>query len=136
MAFNKFQYEKLRAKRHANRIKQKQEIYEIKHSNDPERKKPAYNKLLVAFIFMDCFAIQVFIMVMMWIMKDMSQIGGLIGLIGTLFIQGISLISYNDKAKAENTSGGIVYQNMIQNFMNNTVNKMSDDSSDSEDAVG
>ena len=136
MAFNRYQYEKLRAKRHANKVKHKQEIYAIRHANDPERKKPTYGKLLVAFIFIDCLIIQAFIMLMMWTMKDMSQIGSLIGLIGTLFVQGISLISYNRKSQAENTQGGIVYQNMIQTFMSNPTNQMADNDTDSEDAVG
>lgn len=132
MAFNRYQYEKLRAKRHANMVKHRNEVYEIRHSNDPEKKKPAYSKLLVAFIFVDCLIIQTFIMLMIYTMKDMSQIGSLIGLIGTLFVQGISLISYNSKAVKENTVGGIVYQNMIQTHEN----QMADTDEEVDDAVG
>ena len=134
MAFNKYQYDKLRAKRHANKVKRKQEIYEIRHSNDPERKKPAYSKLLVAFIFIDCLVIQVFIMRMIAKTGDMTQISSLIGLIGTLFVQGMSLISYNAKSAKENSAQGIIYEMAMKDSGDQITNNMSDDIDD--DAVG
>ena len=134
MAFNRYQYAKIRAKRHAMNVKRKQEIYEIRHSNDPERRKPAYSKLLVAFIFIDCLVIQVFIMRMIAKTGDMTQISSLIGLIGTLFVQGMSLISYNAKSAKENSAQGIIYEMAMKDSNDQITNNMSDDIDD--DAVG
>ncbi len=116
--FNEYEFNKLRAKRHAEKVKQRQEIYEIRHSNDGERKKPAYGKLLVAFIFIDCLIIQGFIMATIWETKDTSHLSSLVSLIGTLAVQAISLISYNSKSAKENTSGGIVYETALLNLEN------------------
>lgn len=134
MAFNRYQYEKIRAKRHAMNVKRKQEIYEIRHSNDPEKRKPAYSKLLVAFIFIDCLFIQGFIMHMMAKTGDMSHLSSLIGLIGTLFVQGMSLVSYNSKSAKENSVNGIIYEMAMKDTDNQVANTMSDDIDD--DAVG
>lgn len=130
MAFNNFEFSKLRAKRHAEKVKQKQEIYEIKHSNDKGKKKIAYGKMLVGFVFLDCLAIQVFIMMLLWRYPDTSQIGSLVGLIGTLLGQGGSYAVYAKKSTAENTTGGIVFETALRN----NENSMADD--DEAESVG
>lgn len=136
MAFNKYQYDKLRAKRHANKIKHKQEIYEIRHSNDPERKKPQFSKIAVAFIFVDTLVIQIYCMFAMWHFKDMSNLNALIGIFGALLTQCLSYWTYSKKATVENTVGGIVYQNMMNSLeQNNMENDISEDITD-DGAVG
>lgn len=137
MGFNSYEFRLLRAKRHADKVKQDQIINDIRHRNDIDKTKIQFSKILVAFIFIDCLIIQAFIMFMIWTMKDTSQLGNLVGLIGTLFIQGASLYSYNFKSAKENSSGGIVYEAAMLDLMN----KQSESNSimasdDDEDAVG
>lgn len=117
MSFNSFEFSLLRAKRHADHVKQRQIVYDVRHKNDTERKKPQYSKLLVAFIFLDCLVIQIFIMHMICITKDTAHLSNLVGLIGTLVAQGTALISYNNKSKAENSASGIVYETAMRELM-------------------
>ena len=138
MAFNGYEFELLRAKRHADRVKQKRIIHEIRHKNDGDRKKLQFSKLLVAFIFIDCLIIQAFIMFMVFRSQDTSHFSNLVGLVGTLVAQAISLMSYNNKSKAENSSQGIVYETAMHELMNKQSeptesNKMA---VDDEEAVG
>ena len=143
MGFNSYEFRLLRAKRHADKVKQDQIVKEIWHRNDAssdDRTKVQFSKILVAFIFIDCLIIQAFIMVMLWTMKDTSQLGNLVGLIGTLFVQGASLYSYNFKSAKENSKDGIVYETAMREMMmqqnastpSNNVMAIDDD----EDAVG
>ena len=137
MAFNSFEFSLLRAKRHADKVKQQQIVDEVRHKNDPPNKKIQFSKLLVGFIFIDCLVIQAFIMFMIFRSQDTSHLSNLVGLVGTLVAQAISLMSYNNKSKAENSSQGIVYETAMYELMNKQSeqsNKMAVD--DEEDAVG
>ena len=145
MSFNSYEFRLLRAKRHADKVKQDQIVHEIRHRNDihsTDKDKIQFSKVLVAFIFIDCLVIQAFIMIMLWTMKDTSQLGNLIGLIGTLFIQGASLYSYNFKSAKENSSGGIVYETAMRDLMmqqnSNSISSLTNTmaTDDDEDAVG
>ena len=115
--FNSYEFELLRAKRHADRVKQKQIVHEIRHRNDGDRQKIQYGKILVAFIFIDCLIIQGFIMYMIFRSNDTSHLSNLVGLVGTLVAQAVALISYNNKAKVENSSQGIVYETAMHEMM-------------------
>ena len=117
MTFNSYEFELLRAKRHADRVKQKQIVHDIRHRNDGDRQKIQYGKILVAFIFVDCLVIQAFIMYMILKSNDTSHLSNLVGLIGTLVAQGIALVSYNNKARAENSVNGIVYETAMHEMM-------------------
>lgn len=142
MGFNSYEFRLLRAKRHADRVKQDQIVKEIRHRNDSERDKIQFSKILVAFIFVDCLIIQGFIMYMILLMKDTSHLSNLVGLIGTLVAQAISLMSYNKKSLGENSSGGIIYEAAMREMMmqqnsstvSSTPNNMAID--DEEDSVG
>ena len=142
MSFNSYEFRLLRAKRHADKVKQDQIVHEIRHRNDKsesDKKKFQYGKLLVAFIFIDCLVIQAFIMYMIFKSNDTAHLSNLVGLIGTLVAQGVALISYNNKAKAENSASGIVYETAMHELMmkqneSSPTNSMAKD--DEEDAVG
>lgn len=142
MGFNSYEFRLLRAKRHADKVKQDQIVHEVRHRNDGDRKKLQFSKILVAFIFVDCLIIQAFIMFMIFKMNDTSHLSNLVGLIGTLVAQAISLMSYNKKATAENTSSGIVYETAMREMMNAQHSSPTNDISntmatdDEEDAVG
>lgn len=139
MSFNSYEFRLLRAKRHADKVKQDQIVYDVRHRNDADKKKFQYGKLLVAFIFIDCLIIQGFIMYMIFRSGDTAHLSNLVGLIGTLVAQGVALISYNNKAKAENSASGIVYETAMHELMmkqneSSPTNSMAKD--DEEDAVG
>ena len=145
MGFNSYEFRLLRAKRHADRVKQDQIVHDIRHRNDKsesDKKKFQYGKLLVAFIFIDCLFIQFFIMYMIMKTNDTAHLSNLVGLIGTLVAQAVALISYNNKAKIENSSNGIVYETAMREMMmqqnsssiSSPSNTMAID--DEEDSVG
>ncbi|MCR5503430.1 MAG: hypothetical protein K6F53_10510 [Lachnospiraceae bacterium] len=140
--FNEYEFNKLRAKRHAEKVKQRQELYKIRHSNDGEKKKPAFSKLAIFYIFINATAIQIFCMWAMVHFEDISNLGSLIGILGTLLAEGISYSFYSKKAQAENTVGGMVYQNMIYEHRQNAVEDANDivaidaKEGDTDDAVG
>lgn len=146
MSFNSYEFRLLRAKRHADKVKQDQIVHEVRHRNDSHsnKRKLQSSKLGLWLLFLDAFFIQVFCM---WLiakyaseMNVSTLIGSLIGLIGTIFVQAMGYQSYAKKSTAENTVGGIVYQNMQNEFRQEI---MGTDSSngvmsidEDEDAVG
>lgn len=90
--------------RHAEDVKQRQEIKEIKHSND---KPLSFSKMAVIFIFANCCVIELYSMVVMAVFHDLSSLGSLVmAVVG----QCASLLGYFIKASRENTESGIVYE--------------------------
>lgn len=90
--------------RHAEDVKQKQEIKEAKHSND---KPLSFSKMAVIFIFANCCVIELYSMVVMAVFHDLSSLGSLVmAVVG----QCASLLGYFIKASRENTESGIVYE--------------------------
>ena len=93
--------------RHAEDVKQRQEIKEIKHSNDKEKKPLSFSKMAVIFIFANCCVIELYSMVVMAVFHDLSSLGSLVmAVVG----QCASLLGYFIKASRENTESGIVYE--------------------------
>ena len=92
------------ALKHAEDVKQKQEIKEIKHSND---KPLSFSKMAVIFIFANCCVIELYSMIVMAVFHDLSSLGSLVmAVVG----QCASLLGYFIKASRENTESGIVYE--------------------------
>ena len=90
--------------RHAEDVKQKQEIKEVKHSND---KPLSFSKMAVIFIFANCCVIELYSMVVMAVFHDLSSLGSLVmAVVG----QCASLLGYFIKASRDNTESGIVYE--------------------------
>lgn len=95
------------ALKHAEDVKQKQELKEARHSNDKEKKPLSFSKMAVIFIFVNCCIIELYSMVVMAVFHDLSSLGSLImAVVG----QCAALIGYFVKASHENTSQGIVYE--------------------------
>lgn len=93
--------------RHAEDVRQKQEIKEVKHSNDKEKKPLSFSKMAVIFIFANCCVIELYSMVVMAVFHDLSSLGSLVmAVVG----QCASLLGYFIKASRENTESGIVYE--------------------------
>ena len=142
MGFNSYEFRLLRAKRHADKVKQDQIVKEIRHRNDSERdkKKLQSSKLGLWLLFLDAFIIQGFCMRL--IEKYASEmnigtlIGSLVGLLGTIFVQAMSYGFYAKKSTAENTVGGIVYQNMIYEQQQQQENNLEMSIDNNDECVG
>lgn len=145
MSFNSYEFRLLRAKRHADKVKQDQIVYDLRHRNDADKKKLSFSKIAVIFICLNALCIETYSMWIMYVFHDISHLSSLISILGALIAQGVTIAGYFNKSGKENTQGGIVYQSMVQEFqksmseMNNNVissptNNMAKD--DEEDAVG
>ena len=143
MSFDSYEFALLRAKRHADKVKQKQIVSEIKHSNDSGRKKLQSSKLGLWLLFLDAFFIQIFCM---WLITKYASemnietlIGSLVGLLGTVFVQAMGYQSYAKKSTAENTAGGIVFETALRGMdevQSEPIQENTMAMDDSEDSVG
>lgn len=79
----------------------------------PKINPPNQSKMGMWYIFISCTAVQVYSMVAMWHFADLSA---LYSLIGATVGESIAYYSYTAKSKAENTSGGITFENAMRTF--------------------
>lgn len=118
-----FEEKKERAEQHALKVKQKQEISEIKHKNDVKASL-SFSKLAFIFMMGNCMIVEIYALVTMIIFADLSPLTTLIvAVIGEC----ISLIAYMVKSTHENTAGGIIYESAMAKLKNEL---------DNDDAVG
>lgn len=106
----KYEAMKKRAQKHAEKVKEKQEIRKIWHSNDTRKRPLAFSKVAFIFIFLDCLLIQFFSMLFMWTYPEASDIGALIGIAIALLGEVGTCASYYRKSAIENSTNGIVYE--------------------------
>ena len=121
-----------KAKYHAEQVRRKQELYEIRHKYDKPKKKLEFGKVGLILILLDCLIIQGFSMWIMVYLADVSNLSALIGIAIALIGEVGALVSYNRKSQAENTVGGIVYES----FMNSLKKESDLTEEELEDAVG
>lgn len=95
----------------AERKRMKDEEKALKAQIHPKPKGPSQSKMGMWYIFISCTAVQIYSMVAMWHFADLSP---LYALIGATVGEGITYYAYTAKAKAENTTGGIVYENSLK----------------------
>lgn len=115
-----------KAQEYAERVRQKQEVKKIKHSNDKAKKQLSFSKIAVIFIFINCFVIELYSMVVMVLFHDLTSLGSLVmAVLG----QCVSLTGYFIKSTKENTSQGIVYETAMYELKEKT-------EVDDTDAVG
>lgn len=145
MGFNSYEFRLLRAKRHADRVKQDQIVRDIRHRNDSDKKVLSFSKIAVIFICLNALCIEIYSMWIMYIFHDISHLSSLISILGALIAQGVTIAGYFSKSAKENVQGGIVYQNMVNQFqqsmaeMNSSVISSPSSSmaiDDEEDSVG
>lgn len=101
----------------------KQEKNEIK-SRD-EKRKAAFGKLLMLFLFINFTALEIFTawvtiksFTLAYTIEQMPDFSPLITLLGAVIGETLSYGIYCHKAKAENTEGGIVYESAMYNLRN------------------
>ncbi len=102
-----YKQKRQKAKEHARKVRQKQQLYKLYHSNDKEKKPWTFTKKLTAFMLLNCLVIEIYVLVAMWHFMDISSLAALIAaVIGECSMA----IAYMAKSTVENRSGGIVYE--------------------------
>lgn len=107
-----FEAELRRIKAKNRKIKRKRALRAERRKYRLKIKCPTQSKLGMWYIFISCTAVQIYSMAAMWHFADLSP---LYALIGATVGEGLTYYAYTAKAKAENTTGGIVYENSLKN---------------------
>lgn len=107
-----FEAELRRIKAQNRKIKRKRALRAERRKYRLKIKWPTQSKLGMWYIFISCTAVQIYSMAAMWHFADLSP---LYALIGATVGEGLTYYAYTAKAKAENTTGGIVYENSLKN---------------------
>lgn len=105
-----YEKEKEKAKAYAEKVKQKQVLHKIKHKNDLEHKIPTH-KIITGYLFLILNVILIYALISMWHFADLTHLGVLITDIAA---QVATFLIYSHHSTAQNTSGGIVYESMMQ----------------------
>lgn len=117
-----------RARIYADKIKKKQEIYNVKHQYD-SKKKVEFSKIILIIIFINCVVIEIY---SMWVMYALADLSALPALIGAIIGECGSACCYFIKSMVQNRIGGITYEAMQHTFLSE--NDLT--SEELEDAVG
>lgn len=124
-----FEEKKERAKRHAQKVKEAQQISKIKHKNDPEKKIPTH-KLITGYLFIILNIVLIYALVSMWHFADLTHLGVIVTDIAG---QVITFLIYSRHSTAQNTSGGIVFETAMEQ-MKHTADELTQKEKD--EAVG
>ena len=121
-------YEKQLAKalEHAEKVKLKQELNELRHSNDKPKEKLSFSKMAFIFMIANCVVIEIYALVAMFFFGDLSSLSALIA---AVVGECISFLCFEIKSGKENTTGGIVYESAMKKLEHELDN-------DTDDAVG
>lgn len=109
-----FEAKKQRAQEHADKVLERRKLYEIKHSNDAEKKIPTH-KIITFYLFVLFNIILIYALVAMWHFADLTHLGVIIADIGA---QILTFFIYSHHSTAQNTSGGIVYDTAMFEMRN------------------
>jgi len=105
-----------KAHQYAERVRQRRELKEIRHSNDAEKKPLSFSKKAVIFIFVNFVVIELYSMIVMAAFHDLTALGYLVtAVIG----QCVTAIGYFVKSCAENCANGIVYETTMYELKEN-----------------
>jgi len=120
-----------RARVYADRVKKKQEIYEIKHQFDQRKKKLEFGKIMLLFVLINIGIVEAY---SMWVMYALGDLSALPTLITCIIGDCISLSTYMIKSTFENRAGGITFEAMMNSFKIRREDEMSQE--DIDEAVG
>lgn len=120
-----YEVKKAEAQKHAEEVKQKQELHDIRHSNDKPKEKLSFSKMAFIFMIVNCTVIEIYALIVMVIFGDLSS---LTTLIAAVVGECVSFISYEYKSMKENSAQGIVYESAMK--------KLEKELENSDDAVG
>lgn len=121
-------YEKQLAKalKHAEKVKLKQELNELRHSNDKPKEKLSFSKMAFIFMIANCVVIEIYALVAMFFFGDLSSLSALIA---AVVGECISFLCFEIKSGKENTTGGIIYESAMKKLEHELNNN-------TDDAVG
>ena len=120
-----------RARVYADRIKKKQEIYEIKHQFDRKKKRLEFGKTMLVFVLVNIGIVEAY---SMWVMYALGDLSALPTLITCIVGDCIALLSYFIKSTFENRAGGITFEAMMNSFKIRREDEMSQE--DIDQSVG
>ena len=106
MTNREFALEKHRLELRNKQLAQQLELEELKNKYKKKRKKPTMSKIVLLLVLFFCLEIAIFAEAYMWHFADSAALYSLVGIPIALMPV---VIAYFNKSKAENTSGGIVY---------------------------
>ena len=127
-----FETKKKIAEKHAQRILENQQLLEIWHSNDKEKKLPTH-KLITGYLFVLLNVILIYAMVAMWNFADLTHLGVIIT---DIVAQILTFFIYSRHSTAQNTVGGIVYDTAMFEMKNMFHHKDEMTEEEKENAVG
>lgn len=108
-----YKEQKKKAYRYAEKQRRKEEIYKIKYGK-PKQKR-SFSKLTTVFLYVNLTVVEIFCMAIMWRTMDLSALPTFITcIIGEIIVHFISC----EKAKKENTKGGIIHDTAIMELQN------------------
>lgn len=106
-----FEVEKQKALHYAEDVRQRQELYELRHSNDKKKEKLSFSKIAFIFMVTNCVIIELYALFTMFYFQDLSSLPALIA---AIVGECITLCGYYVKSGKENTIGGIVYESAMK----------------------
>lgn len=119
-----YEKEKEKAIDHANKVKLRQELNELRHSNDLPREPLSFSKMAFIFMIGNCVVIEIYALIAMFYFGDLSSLSALIA---AVVGECICTIGYFVKAAHENTTGGIVYESAMKKLEHELENNSNDD---------
>ena len=106
-----YELKKKKAEEHAKAVKQKQDLYELKHTNDKPKEKLSFSKIAFIYMIANCTVIEIYSLFAMFYFGDLSSLSSLIA---AVVGECVTLLGYYIKSQHENTKGGIVYETAIK----------------------
>lgn len=115
-----------KALEHAEKVKLKQELHDLKHSNDKPKEKLSFSKMAFIFMIGNCVIIEIYALVAMFYFGDLSSLSALIA---AVVGECVTTLGYFIKSQHENTKDGIIYETAMKKLEYELDNK-------SDEAVG
>lgn len=115
-----------KAMEHAEKVKLKQELHDLKHSNDKPKEKLSFSKMAFIFMIGNCVIIEIYALVAMFYFGDLSSLSALIA---AVVGECVTTLGYFIKSQHENTKDGIIYETAMKKLEYELDNK-------SDEAVG
>ena len=106
-----YQMKKAKGLNHAIKVKQRQELDELKHCNDKPKEKLSFSKIAFIFMIANCVVIELYALFTMFFFQDLSSLPTLIA---AVVGECISFLAYEFKSMKENSANGIVYESAMK----------------------
>lgn len=112
-----------KAMEHADKVKFRNELYELRHSNDRPKEKLSFSKMAFIFMIGNCVAIEIYALIAMFYFGDLSSLSALIA---AVVGECVTTLGYFIKAQHENTKDGIIYETAMKKLEHELDNSTDD----------